>query len=1779
NPSAKYIGASNHHLQQLPVVMNNMNRQTMSLPDAQNWFSEHRRGNETLEETYSRLTNCPNSLVFHNSNDAAIAVIRRHRSETSHGHGGHQSSSSERTSQTVVPSVSEFLQQFRYTKPPVIQPSTEKRGGDMSSPEEKRLRGKAISSVNPDPESRKELKKREDRERKRRQRAAETSAQRSQRLAAVADSMAQHRAAETPAERSLRQTDDAASHQHRRAAETPAERSLRQADDAASHQHRLAAETPAERSQRQADDAASHQHRRAAETPAERSQRQADDAASHQHRRAAETPAERSQRQADDAASHQHRRAAETPAERSQRQADDAASHQHRLAAETPAERSQRQADDAASHQHRRTVETPAERSQRLETVAASMTQHREEVATINAAEIQRMVTLAITDENAVAEHYCGPMNVKCQFCGSHNFLAMRPPDGKFTRCCQKGKLIIPKPVINGVEHGYPQFLRTMMSMPQNPNYRHFREHIRSYNSSVSFASFGAQLANVPGNGPYVFKVQGQTYHLTSHTEPRSEQQRSYAQLYVLDSLTQATNTRMEHPAMAGCSEAILRRIHEFFLDFNSIARSYRLMHEVQQRETELAAARNENVPIVHMVMRTDRQSDERRYNLPTSNEIAMIFVNEDGEPPFNRDIRVYPRNPNNPNDVLFRLNIRNSNLDPMVYALMFPYGQPGWHPDFRCNGKHFSMLQFKRALMAIRDEFSPIMHAGKLTQQWIVDSYLQVEAHNLEYIRHNQNKLRAELYQGLADYVERQATEANVRAGRPIILPSSFQGSPRNMRERLQDAMSIFGKFGPPDLFITFTANPNWREVVENLRTGETVADRSDLVDTVFKIKLDELVRDIKTNGIFGKSVAFVYTIEFQKRGLPHAHILVVLSTECKFRAAVEIDRVVWAEIPDLQTHPRLHGIVSQQMLHGPCGPRCFGDDGNCSKRFPKEYREYTEVSDKGSGYPSYRRRVGAEVLKNGRRFDNRHVVPYSPYLLLKYNAHINVEICTSLRAIKYIYKYVYKGFDCANCKIGHVDGQRVFVHDEISNFINARYCSSPEGFWRLSAFKMHDRSHAVITLPVHLPQQQMIYFEEGHEAEAVAAARDGITKLTAWFTLNQNDVEAHRLLYTEIPYHYTFRNNRWNARVQGHEKVIGRMYGVSPHDEERFCLRLLLLHVPGAISYEYLRTFNGVVFERFKEAAIARNLLASDEEFERFLQEAATFQMPYQLRQSFAYLCVFCKPQNAMLLFEKHVDDLILDFVNLHKCTRNVSINLALHQIQTVLQQHSLECSRVGLPTPTGTYTEAGHYVQAVEQERADRLIPTLTVEQRAAFDKIVEGIDNRASQKLFYLNGPGGSGKTYLYQTLISFIRGRGQTVNAYASTGIASTLLDGATTIHSGFGVPLELDATKTSTIKPTSAIAQGLRRASVLILDEITMLHKHGLRVIDKLLREEIMRNNIAFGGKTVVLSGDFRQTLPIVVRGSRETITKASITSSHLWKNFQNISLTQNMRSAGQNEHNAWLLDLGSGDTPRIPGLSENAVEIPSTMIATREEILEHTFGPDIRNLTVDELSRRVILASTNAVTLDINHRLMEKLDGDFVTYTSADEIVSEGNVPVEGLYPVEFLNAQTPSGSPPHQLRLKVGAVVMLIRNLNKQKGLCNGTRLIVRRLQENFIVCEIISTNHKGDTVFITRLDITPSDSTLPFKMKRRQFPLIPAFAMTINKSQGQSFEIVSVILDEPVFGHGQLYVALSRCRDRRNIKVFIKEGLRQGQLLQDGRWFTENVVYREIFRLTIR
>uniref|UniRef100_A0A0L8HR92 Helitron helicase-like domain-containing protein n=1 Tax=Octopus bimaculoides TaxID=37653 RepID=A0A0L8HR92_OCTBM len=142
------------------------------------------------------------------------------------------------------------------------------------------------------------------------------------------------------------------------------------------------------------------------------------------------------------------------------------------------------------------------------------------------------------------------------------------------------------------------------------------------------------------------------------------------------------------------------------------------------------------------------------------------------------------------------------------------------------------------------------------------------------------QHRLKVEQYCGLAGHLR---NAANAQVGYTVILPSPFQGSPRNMHECYQDTMAIVCIYDPPVIFLTITCNPNWQEIRENLLPGQTLSDRPDLVVHIFSIKLHELLNDITKKHLFGQVTAYCFTIEFQKKGLPHAHLLIILHPDDK--------------------------------------------------------------------------------------------------------------------------------------------------------------------------------------------------------------------------------------------------------------------------------------------------------------------------------------------------------------------------------------------------------------------------------------------------------------------------------------------------------------------------------------------------------------------------------------------------------------------------------------------------------------------------------------------------------------------------------------------------------------------------------------------------------------------------------------------------------------------------------------------------------------------------------
>ncbi|KAM0926706.1 hypothetical protein ACQ4PT_003685 [Festuca glaucescens] len=443
-------------------------------------------------------------------------------------------------------------------------------------------------------------------------------------------------------------------------------------------------------------------------------------------------------------------------------------------------------------------------------------------------------------------------------------------------------------------------------------------------------------------------------------------------------------------------------------------------------------------------------------------------------------------------------------------------------------------------------------------------------------------DKLRSETYQGITDAVG-QGSASGRSVGVKVVLPSGFGGSKRS-------------------------------------EPGQKPADRPDIVSRVFKMKLDQLY--------------VLYTVEFQKRGLPHAHMLVWLDRQQQRTdeiigeaSAQLIDGIVSAELPDVLEDPLAYALVDEFMVHGPCG-RMNGKcpcmkDGVCSKRFPKSFCEETHVDQ--SGYPIYRRRAdGRTIVKDGHILDNRWVVPHNVALLKRYQAHMNVEWCNKTNLVKYLFKYITKGPDRANVAVCPVGGSSTGQQpeegvDEVAEYKSCRYLSVCESFWRLYSFDIHVRTPSVERLEIHLPgMNRVTYSEDANLGDIVLNDNYRKSTLTEW---------------------------RWVKRGRGH--VLGRVRHVDPTTGELFYLRMLLMSVRGAQSFEDLKRHMGVTYSTFREDCRARGLLGDDSEWSRVFDETVVWATASQLRNLFVTILMFCDVGDAGKLFDRYwkylVDDIL--------------------------------------------------------------------------------------------------------------------------------------------------------------------------------------------------------------------------------------------------------------------------------------------------------------------------------------------------------------------------------------------------------------------------------------------------------------------------------------------------------------------------------------------------------
>ena len=287
---------------------------------------------------------------------------------------------------------------------------------------------------------------------------------------------------------------------------------------------------------------------------------------------------------------------------------------------------------------------------------------------------------------------------------------------------------------------------------------------------------------------------------------------------------------------------------------------------------------------------------------------------------------------------------------------------------------------------------------------------------------------------------------------------------------------------------------------------------------------------------------------------------------------------------------------------------------------------------------------------------------------------------------------------------------------------------------------------------------------------------------------------------------------------------------------------------------------------------------------------------------------------------------------------------------------------------------------------------------------------------------------------------------------------------------------------------------------------------------------------------------------------------------SPLYSHFKEFKLDQNMRTDPEElQFSEYILKLGEGKEDNIKEINENSVQIPEQYLVPDINTLIQKVFPNLQNSGADaaDYVEGTIYTPLNKNMLNINSICIRRFPGEKKTYISNDTILQEDQ---RDALPEEFLNSLTPSGMPDNKLILKEGAPVMLLRNLQAgpDSNLRNGTRMIVKKLMKRTIECEVAVGTNKGNRVFLPRIPMYDRSNEFPFTLVRRQFPVRLAFAVTINKGQGQENQRVGIYLPEPVFAHGQLYTAFSRGKRGRNVSVLIEDN-------KEG--FTDNIVYKEL------
>ncbi|TKR87212.1 hypothetical protein L596_011651 [Steinernema carpocapsae] len=660
-----------------------------------------------------------------------------------------------------------------------------------------------------------------------------------------------------------------------------------------------------------------------------------------------------------------------------------------------------------------------------------------------------------------------------------------------------------------------------------------------------------------------------------------------------------------------------------------------------------------------------------------------------------------------------------------------------------------------------------------------------------------------------------------------------------------------------------------------------------------------------------------------------------------------------------------------------------------------------------------------------------NQHVVAYNKLLLHKYQSHINVEIISNLRVLKYLYKYLFKGFNRAlletiertavdngtprgdvgamtatnnilypkglnlpkgvllerdkqakilltNSTGGTTDdnGQNLLVYDEVQMVEDLRAVTSCEAAWETSAYPMNGSSHIVATCYIHEPNGETLIIPKHQEEEVLHRLREDHNEipsmLKAWFHINSHPPNERirtllqELTFRDMPKYFTYKKPKWIFKQRTNEdRIVCRVESVHPRYLEKFAIRLLAMNKKFIRNFEELKTVDGELCPTFADAATKMGLMTNEREWHLTMEDAIQTEMPINIRRLFASILVFCAPADPRLLWDMYKKEA-----------------RALFHIRSILRHHNFELNDFYLPDVNKSLL--GHDRELVDdgsemyasyaeiQSRAASLLQDLNTEQESVYREVMQERNDINGRRLFFIEGSGGCGKTFLYESLYYGLRAQGHKVLSVAHTGVAATLLPNGSTVHRAFGIPLTTEEDMQSHIDLASHRAEELKQVDVVLWDESTMSDRRVYNCVDRLLRAlHDEADEEAFGGVMIIAGGDWKQTLPIVPEARGQGVLDYTLKQSTLWPHFKHFSLKTNMRAITDSDYADFILQVGSGEGCD----DQDRVAVPRTILYPNEnEVLNFVFPND-----GSSWSNRSILTPTNEVSLELANK--NKLD------------------------------------------------------------------------------------------------------------------------------------------------------------------------------------------------------